>query len=83
MRFTEDIKIDHCWLGLLSWWNHRSHDKEVAYNTIFEEKTRIEAFNGVEKVIGVARVYEPTCGDNGDGIQHHERTHDSTIQIPI
>ena len=63
MRFTEDIKIDHCWLGLLSWWNHQSHDKEVAYNTIFEEKTRIEAFNGVEKVIGVARVYEPTRGD--------------------
>ena len=63
MRFTEDIKIDHSWLGLLSWWNHRLHDKETQYTTIFEEKTRIEAFNGVEKVMGVARVYEPTPGD--------------------
>ena len=63
MRFTENIKIDHSWLGLLSWWNHRLHDKETQYTTIFEEKTRIEAFNGVEKVMGVARVYEPTPGD--------------------
>ena len=63
MRFTEDIKIDHSWLGLLSWWNHRLRDKETQYTTIFEEKTRIEAFNGVEKVMGVARVYEPTPGD--------------------
>ena len=63
MRFTEDIKIDHSWLGLLSWWNHRLHDKETQYTTSFEEKTRIEAFNGVEKVMGVARVYEPTPGD--------------------
>ena len=63
MRFAEDIKIDHCWLGLLSWWNHRHHDKETQYRTILEEKTRIEAFNGVEKVMGVARVYTPTSGD--------------------
>ena len=63
MRFADDRKLDHCWLGLLSWWNHRVHDKEVPYNTIFAEKTRIEAFTGVEKVMGVARVFEPTRGD--------------------
>ena len=63
MKVAEDMKLDHCWLGLLSWWNHRAHDKEVLYNTIFAEKTRIEAFNGVVKVMGVARVFEPTRGD--------------------
>ena len=63
MRFAEAMKLDHCWLGLLSWWNHRVHDKEVPHNIIFAEKTRIKAFNGVEKVMGVARVFEPTRGD--------------------
>ena len=41
MNFVEDMRIDHSWLALLSWWNHRAHDKEVSYNTIFGEKTRI------------------------------------------
>ena len=63
MAFAEDLKIDHCWLGLLSWWNHRHHDKETQYNIILQEKLRIEAFNGVEKVMGVARAYTPTSAD--------------------
>ena len=63
MAFVEDKQIEHCWLGLLTWWNHRHHDKESQYKTIFEEKLRIEAFNGVEKVMGVARVFKPTGND--------------------
>ena len=63
MAFVEDIKIEHCWLGLLTWWNHRHHDNESQYKTIFQEKLRIEAFNCVEKVMGVARVFEPTRND--------------------
>ena len=63
MAFVEDIKIEHCWLGLLTWWNHRHHDNETQYKTIFQEKLRIEAFNGVEKVMGVARVFTPTRND--------------------
>ena len=63
MAFEDDLKIDHCWLGLLSWWNHRHHDKEAQYRTILQEKLRIEAFNGVEKVMGVARAYTPTSAD--------------------
>ena len=63
MKFVEDKKIEHSWLSLLSWWNHRAHDKEVPYESIFGEKTRIETFNRVEKVMGIARIYEPTRGD--------------------
>ena len=63
MAFVEDIKIEHCWLGLLTWWNHRHHDNESQYKTIFQEKLRIEAFNGVEKVMGVARAFKPTGND--------------------
>ena len=66
MTFVEDMRIDHSWLALLSWWNHRAHDKEVLYDSIVGEKTRIETFNrvmGTEKVMEIARIYEPTRGD--------------------
>ena len=63
MKLVEDMRIDHSWLGLLSWWNHQAHDREVPYDSIFGEKTTSEEFNGIEKVMGVARIYEPTRSD--------------------
>jgi len=59
MAFVEDSKIEHSWLALLSWWNHRHQEKDTTYSEVYNEKSRIEVFNGREKVMGVARLYTP------------------------
>ena len=59
MAFVEDSKIEHSWLALLSWWNHRHQEKDTTYSEVYNEKSRIEVFNGWEKVMGVARLYTP------------------------
>ena len=63
MMFAETLKIEHCWEGLLTWWNHRDHGTERSHTMVFNERVAIHGYKGREKVMRIARTYKPTFGD--------------------
>ena len=63
MKFAEALEIEHSWEGLLTWWNHRDHGTERTHTMIFNEQVAIHGYKGREKVMRIARTFNPTPGD--------------------